>query len=153
MASRFQAVPRSQSLRVTPQNRIPRSWLTRKGRKSPNMRMLHPSLGHQSPEDREFGEWENYGWGQASKLTMYQIALCWKKNPRAREDLPEPLPFYGETSQVRGQRLGVSGRPGRIPCRMGFGRGNRWLQGRFLCCPGFCLPQKAILSFIFKLLV
>lgn len=93
--------------------------------------------------------------GQASELTMHQIALyAGKKDPRARKDLPEPLPFYGETSQVRGQRLGVVWKAcRRIPCRMGLGRGNRWLQGHFLCCPGFCLPQKAILSFIFKIFV
>lgn len=72
------------------------------------MRMLHPSLGHQSPEDREFGEWENYGWGSGIRTNhASDCALCWKKDPTVRKDLPEPLPFYGEMSQVRGQRLGV----------------------------------------------
>lgn len=49
------------------------------------MRMLHPSLGRQSPEDREFGEWAGYGWGVGTELPLHQIVFCAGKRSQGRE--------------------------------------------------------------------
>lgn len=110
------------------------------------MRILHPSLGHQSLEDHELGSGKTMDGVSHHTALASDCVLC-----RARKDLPESLPFRGESSEVEASWLwapvvfqGWSGRPGQRPYGMGSGRGIRWLQGLFLCCPGFCLPQKAI---------
>lgn len=76
------------------------------------MRMLYPSLGHQSPEDPEFGEWEDYGWGWGN-CQWIRLCLVLENDPRARTDILEPLPFHREKASVGGQlALGPGSAPG-----------------------------------------
>lgn len=92
--------------------------------------------------------------GQASELTMHQIALyAGKKIPGSGKTYQSLCLSMEKRPKLEARDWEWSGRPGRIPCRMELGRGNRGLQGHFLCSPGFCLPPKAILSFIFKIFV
>lgn len=60
------------------------------------MRMLLPSLGHQSPEDCEFGEWEGSGWGAGIQLPLHQIVFCAGKRSRGRETPTRTSAFRGE---------------------------------------------------------
>lgn len=113
------------------------------------MRMLHPSLGHQSPEDCEFGEWEGYGWGVGIELPLHQIVFCAGKRSQGQERPPRTSSLGGETSEVEASWLwalavfqGSSGRPGQRPHGIGSGRGTRWLQELFSVVLDFAYPKR-----------
>lgn len=60
-----------------PRTGSPRRWLMRKGRRSPSMKMLYPSLGPGPPEDLEFREWEKMVDGEAGlRLPRSDCVLC-----------------------------------------------------------------------------
>lgn len=112
------------------------------------MRMLHPSLGHRSPEDPAFRQWEDCGRGRASDLPLDQIVFCAGKRSRDQERHAGASALLRDMSELQASWLWAlavlrewSGRPGQRPHRMLSGRGKRWLQGLFLCCPGLC-PQR-----------
>ena len=96
------------------------------------MRMLHPSLGHQHPENLELGEKEDYGWRVGIRTAPGSDCVLLEKDPRARKDIPEPLPFRGETSELEASWLWAlavlwewSRRPGQRPHWVWSGRGKR----------------------------
>lgn len=112
------------------------------------MRMSHPSLGHRSPEDPAFRQWEDCGWGRASDLLLDQIVFCAGKRSQDQERHAGASALLRDMSELQASWLWAlavlrewSGRPGQRPHRMLSGRGKRWLQGLFLCCPGLC-PQR-----------
>lgn len=54
------------------------------------MKMSYPSLGHWNPEDLEFHEWEDGGWGLGLRLPLSDCFVL-GKDPRARKTCPLAL--------------------------------------------------------------
>lgn len=112
------------------------------------MRMLHPSLGHQSPEDRDCGEWEGCGWGVGTGLPLHQVVFCAGKGPRAGKTCRNLCPSVGKHLRERPLAEGPGAVPGKVwkawaeAPRDGVRKGMRRLQGLFSVVLDFAYPNR-----------
>lgn len=67
------------------------------------MRMLHPSLGHQHPENLEFGEREDLWMGgrRSNRPPLAQMGFCWKRIPGPGETYQSLCPFREQRQSRR----------------------------------------------------